>query len=62
MSLYFGCRMAQHDDIYKNETNHAVTEGGLDNVYTAFSREPNIPKVIFHYNTKRENQNLEFDH
>ncbi|XP_046839565.1 nitric oxide synthase, brain-like isoform X2 [Xenia sp. Carnegie-2017] len=45
MSLYFGCRMAQHDNIYKNETNHAMKEGGLDNVYTAFSREPNIPKT-----------------
>ncbi|CAB4034146.1 nitric oxide synthase, brain-like, partial [Paramuricea clavata] len=45
LTLYFGCRSSEHDDIYKHETSHAMREGGLDTVYTAFSREPNVPKT-----------------
>lgn len=49
LTLYFGCRSSEHDDIYKHETNIAMKEGGLNNVYTAFSREPNVPKVILYF-------------
>ncbi|XP_028400716.1 nitric oxide synthase, brain-like isoform X2 [Dendronephthya gigantea] len=45
MTLFFGCRSSKHDDIYKHETTQAIKEGGLDKVYTAFSREPNTPKT-----------------
>ena len=44
--LYFGCRSSEHDDIYKSETREAEKGGGLSKVHTAFSREPNLPKVI----------------
>ena len=50
LTLYFGCRSSEHDDIYKHETSIAMKEGGLSNVYTAFSREPNVPKVILYFN------------
>ena len=46
LTLYFGCRSSKHDDIYKSETTKALEDGGLDKVYTAFSREPSTPKVI----------------
>lgn len=45
LTLYFGCRSSEHDDIYQHETSIAIKEGGLNHVYTAFSREPNVPKV-----------------
>ena len=45
MTLYYGCRQAKMDNIYREETKKPKEDGVLANVFTALSREPNYPKV-----------------
>ena len=46
MTIVFGCRKSNEDNIYKNETKQAQKDGALKTILTAFSREPNVPKVL----------------
>lgn len=45
MVLVFGCRQSKIDHIYKEETLFAKTQGVFRELYTAYSREPDKPKV-----------------
>ncbi|XP_066441474.1 nitric oxide synthase 3 isoform X1 [Eleutherodactylus coqui] len=45
MTLVFGCRCAELDHIYKEETFDAQKRGALSQIYTAFSRQPDCPKT-----------------
>lgn len=45
MTLVFGCRQAELDHIFKDETLHAKQNGAFKEVHTGYSREPNIPKT-----------------
>lgn len=45
MTLVFGCRQSQIDHIYKEETLQARSMGVFRELYTAYSREPDKPKV-----------------
>lgn len=45
MVLVFGCRQSRIDHIYKEETLFAKTQGVFRELYTAYSREPDKPKV-----------------
>lgn len=45
MVLVFGCRQSQIDHIYKEETLQARSLGVFRELYTAYSREPDKPKV-----------------
>ncbi|XP_043923547.1 nitric oxide synthase, brain-like [Protopterus annectens] len=45
MTLVFGCRQAELDHIYKEETLDAKQKGAFKEVHTGYSREPNIPKT-----------------
>ncbi|XP_039612590.1 nitric oxide synthase 2b, inducible [Polypterus senegalus] len=45
MTLVFGCRQSAMDHIYKDEMLEMKRKGVLDEVYTAYSREPDQKKV-----------------
>lgn len=45
MVLVFGCRQSRIDHIYKEEALFAKTQGVFRELYTAYSREPDKPKV-----------------
>lgn len=45
MTLVFGCRCSQLDHLYREEVQDAQQRGVFGRVLTAFSREPNNPKV-----------------
>ena len=45
MTMFFGCRHPRHDNIYAKELQEAKNIGVLTNVLTAYSRQPNQPKV-----------------
>ena len=45
MTMFFGCRHPHHDNIYAKELQEAKDIGVLTNVFTAYSRHPNQPKV-----------------
>jgi hypothetical protein len=45
MTLVFGCRCSQLDHLYRDEVQDAQQRGVFGHVLTAFSREPNSPKV-----------------
>ncbi|XP_074641396.1 nitric oxide synthase, salivary gland-like [Tubulanus polymorphus] len=45
MTLYFGCRESNVDQLYKDEIEEAQRSGVLHAVYTAFSRETGTPKT-----------------
>uniref|UniRef100_A0A8C4S096 Nitric oxide synthase n=1 Tax=Erpetoichthys calabaricus TaxID=27687 RepID=A0A8C4S096_ERPCA len=45
MTLVFGCRQSAMDHIYKDEMLDMKRKGVLDEVYTAYSREPDQKKV-----------------
>jgi nitric-oxide synthase len=45
MVLVFGCRQSKIDHIYKEETLQAKNKGVFRELYTAYSREPDKPKV-----------------
>ncbi|XP_075070343.1 nitric oxide synthase 3 isoform X2 [Mixophyes fleayi] len=45
MTLVFGSRCAELDHIYKEESYDAQKRGGLTQIYTAFSRQPDTPKT-----------------
>nr|XP_034995867.1 nitric oxide synthase, inducible [Zootoca vivipara] len=45
MILLFGCRHASLDHLYKDEMEEMKRKGILQEVYTAYSREPGYPKV-----------------
>ncbi|XP_069066864.1 nitric oxide synthase 3 isoform X1 [Pleurodeles waltl] len=45
MVLLFGCRCAEFDHLYKEETLEAMCRGALTEVITVYSREPGIPKT-----------------
>lgn len=45
MTLVFGCRCSQLDHLYREEVQDAQQRGVFGRVLTAFSREPNSPKV-----------------
>lgn len=47
MVLFFGCRESTKDDIYKKELEECLSNGALDEVYKAYSRELNKPKVVY---------------
>jgi len=46
MSLYFGCRQSNIDELYKNEIDYLIKQSVITSCHTAFSREPNQKKVI----------------
>ncbi len=46
MSLYFGCRRAESDYIYKDEIKRAHITGAISDVYVGLSREPGVQKVF----------------
>ncbi|XP_025049304.1 nitric oxide synthase, endothelial [Alligator sinensis] len=46
MTLVFGCRHSRLDHIYKEEVLEALQRGALTRVLTAFSRDPDMPKVL----------------
>lgn len=48
--LYFGCRESCKDDIYKQELQEYAEKGVVNALFTAYSREPNKPKVHFNIN------------
>ncbi|XP_052798530.1 nitric oxide synthase-like protein [Mya arenaria] len=43
--LYFGCRNSEIDAIYREELEQMKAEGVLTQVYTALSREKDVPKT-----------------
>ncbi|XP_069502059.1 nitric oxide synthase 3 isoform X1 [Ambystoma mexicanum] len=45
MVLVFGCRCAEFDHLYKEETQEAMQRGALTEVFTVYSREPGMPKT-----------------
>lgn len=45
MTLVFGCRCSQLDHLYRDEVQDARQRGVFGCVLTAFSREPDSPKV-----------------
>lgn len=45
MTLVFGCRCSQLDHLYRDEVQDAQERGVFGRVLTAFSREPDSPKV-----------------
>lgn len=45
MILVFGCRQSKIDHIYREETLQAKNKGVFRELYTAYSREPDKPKV-----------------
>lgn len=45
MVLVFGCRQSKIDHIYREETLQAKSKGVFRELYTAYSREPDKPKV-----------------
>ncbi|KYO43818.1 nitric oxide synthase, inducible [Alligator mississippiensis] len=45
MTLVFGCRHSRLDHIYKEEVLEALQRGALTRVLTAFSRDPDMPKM-----------------
>uniref|UniRef100_A0A8D0C3I7 Nitric oxide synthase n=1 Tax=Salvator merianae TaxID=96440 RepID=A0A8D0C3I7_SALMN len=45
MILLFGCRHSSLDHVYKEEMQDMKNKGILQEVYTAYSREPGCPKV-----------------
>lgn len=45
MVLVFGCRQSKTDHIYREETLQAKSKGVFRELYTAYSREPDKPKV-----------------
>ncbi|XP_053569238.1 nitric oxide synthase, endothelial isoform X2 [Bombina bombina] len=45
MTLVFGSRCPELDHIYKQETQEAQKKGALTKIYTAFSRQPDMPKT-----------------
>lgn len=45
MILVFGCRQSEMDHIYKEETIQAKNKLVFKELYTAYSREPDKPKV-----------------
>lgn len=46
MILVFGCRQSKIDHIYREETLLAKNKGVFKELYTAYSREPDKPKVM----------------
>jgi sulfite reductase alpha subunit-like flavoprotein len=45
MILYFGCRQAKVDELYRNELDQLVTEKVITQLHSAYSREPGKPKI-----------------
>lgn len=45
MVLVFGCRQSKIDHIYREEALQAKSKGVFRELYTAYSREPDKPKV-----------------
>lgn len=46
MTLFFGCRLKVLD-LHKEDKERMLSEGVLEKVFLALSREPSIPKVKF---------------
>ncbi|XP_071848203.1 nitric oxide synthase-like protein isoform X4 [Apostichopus japonicus] len=44
ISMFFGCRHPDLDNIYAEEKQKAITDGALREVHIAYSREPEQPK------------------
>ena len=45
VDLYFGCRQANLDELYKNEIDELIKDKVISCYYAAYSREKNIKKV-----------------
>lgn len=45
ISMFFGCRHPNLDNIYAEEKQKAISDGALKQVHIAYSREPGKPKV-----------------
>ncbi|MBL9004453.1 MAG: cytochrome P450 [Myxococcales bacterium] len=43
--LFFGCRRPDHDFIYRYELEQHLKDGSLDQLYIAFSRQPDHPRM-----------------
>lgn len=46
VDVFFGCRHAEHDWLYKDEMQALVAEGVITNLHTAFSRDGNEHKYV----------------
>lgn len=46
MVLYFGCRRSTMDELYRKEIDKNIKDDVITSYYSAYSREPNEPKVI----------------
>ena len=46
MHLYFGCRQMNVDELYKDEILQMIDENVLTAYHPAFSRQPNMKKVL----------------
>ncbi|KAJ7990649.1 hypothetical protein DPEC_G00302580 [Dallia pectoralis] len=45
MSLVFGCKSSETDELYKEETLEMIREGVLKSVTSTYSRQPGYPKL-----------------
>ncbi|XP_038059438.1 nitric oxide synthase, brain-like isoform X2 [Patiria miniata] len=58
MTLVFGCRQSNLDDLYKSETSEGVKEGALKEVLTALSREKGKPKTYVQHILKNRGKEV----
>ncbi|KFM79120.1 Nitric oxide synthase, inducible, partial [Stegodyphus mimosarum] len=56
MYLFFGCRQSTVDNLYSEELATLVQEGVITGVFTAFSREPGLPKVYVQHRLKKQSK------
>lgn len=61
MILVFGCRQSKVDHIYREETMQAQSSGVFRELYTAYSREPDKPKVTLLCHGPHPSQEKRFD-
>jgi cytochrome P450/NADPH-cytochrome P450 reductase len=55
--LFYGCRNAEHDMLYRDELK-AFEESGITDLKVAFSREPGQPRTFVQHMIKREQDHV----
>ena len=45
MSLYFGCRRPDHDELFRNEIDQMISEKVINKYHPAYSRQPTVEKT-----------------